>query len=286
MKIAVSTETTLDLTTELIEKYDIKTIPFEITLGDRNFYDGEVSTEEMFEFVDKNGILPKTAAVNSARFTEYFEGLLKEYDAVIHICLSSGISCTHQNAVIAAKELKNCYVIDSKSLSTGIALLAIAARTLADKGLDAKTVYEKVSERAEHLQVSFVVERLDYLYKGGRCSSLELLGANLLKIRPRIIVKNDDGKMISDKKYRGKMEQVVEKYCNDTLIEFNNHDTSIAFITYTTATEEMLEAARTALDNAGFTTVFETRAGGTIASHCGAHTLGILYFNDGGTTLE
>lgn len=286
MKIAVSTETTLDLSKELIEKYDIKTIPFEITLGDKNFYDGEVTTEEMFEFVDKNGILPKTAAVNSARFTEYFEGLLKEYDAVIHICLSSGISCTHQNAVIAAKELKNCYVVDSKSLSTGIALLAIAARTLADKGLDAKTIYEKVSERAEHLQVSFVVERLDYLYKGGRCSSLELLGANLLKIRPRIIVKNDDGKMVSDKKYRGKMGQVVEKYCNDTLIEFNNLDKSIAFITYTTATEEMLNAARTALDNAGFTTVFETRAGGTIASHCGAHTLGILYFNDGGTTLE
>ena len=286
MKIAISAESTADLSKELIEKYEVSILPYEITLGDKTFYDGELTTQEMFDYVDKTGVLPKTTAINSFRYTEYFEDLLKTHDAVIHISLSSGITSSTQNAINAASEIKNCYVIDSKSLSSGIALLVIYAKVLADKGLDPKTIYEKVSARVPYVQASFIVERLDYLHKGGRCSSVALLGANLLKIRPRIVVKNDDGKMISDKKYRGKMGQVIEKYCNETLVEFGNHDTSIAFVTYTTATEEMITAAKTALDNAGFTTVIECKAGGTIASHCGANTLGILFFNDGGTTLE
>jgi len=141
---------------------------------------------------------------------------------------------------------------------------------------------KKVQARADKLQVSFVLERLDYLYKGGRCSSLQLLGANLLKIRPRIVLK--DGKMISDKKFRGSMGGVVAKYCAETLKDFNTPDLKRAFITYTTATPEMADAARKACEAAGFKEILETRAGGTIASHCGANTLGILYFNDGGET--
>lgn len=284
MKIAISTESTLDLPKELIEKYEISILPYEIVLDGKNFLDGELSTQEMFDYVDRTGVLPKTTAINEYRYKEYFESLLNGHDAVVHICLSSGITSSTQNAINAANGLKNCYVVDSKSLSTGIALLAIYARKLSETE-DAKTVYEKVSARVPHVQASFVIERLDYLYKGGRCSSLALFGANLLKIRPRIIVKNDDGKMVSDKKYRGKMEQVVEKYCADTLTEFGTPDTSIGFVTYTTATEGMAEAAKAALRSAGFTTIYETRAGGTIASHCGANTLGILYFNDGGKTL-
>ena len=231
MKIAISTESTSDMTKEMLEEYDVHILPYEILLGDKTFYDGELTTQEMFDYVDKTGTLPKTSAINEFRYTEYFEELKKDYDGVVHISLSSGITSSTNNAINAAKKVKNCYVVDSKSLSTGIALLAIYARKLADKGYDAKKIYEAVSERVPRLQVSFVVERLDYLYKGGRCSSLALLGANLLKIRPRIIVKNDDGKMVSDKKYRGKMEQVVEKYCADTLAEFNNPDKSIGFVT-------------------------------------------------------
>ena len=285
MKIAISTESTSDVTKEMLEKYDVHILPYEILLGDKTFYDGELTTQEMFDYVDKTGTLPKTSAINEFRYTEYFEELKKDYDGVVHISLSSGITSSTNNAINAAKKVKNCYVVDSKSLSTGIALLAIYARKLADKGYDAKKIYEAVSERVPRLQVSFVVERLDYLYKGGRCSSLALLGANLLKIRPRIIVKNDDGKMVSDKKYRGKMEQVVEKYCADTLAEFNNPDKSVGFVTYTTATEGMAEAAKKAMRDAGFEQIYETKAGGTIASHCGANTLGILYINDGGREI-
>ncbi len=279
MKIAVSVESTNDLSKELLEKYDIKVIAYTITLGDMTFKDGEHTTAEMFEYVDKYNTLPKTTALNEYEYTEFFKGMLESYDAVVHICLSSGITSSCGNAERASKNVDNVFVVDSKSLSTGIGLLAMYARELAEEGFSAAEIAEKAQARAEKLQVSFVLERLDYLYKGGRCSSLQLLGANLLKIRPRIILK--DGKMISDKKFRGGMGGVVAKYCAETLKDFNTPDLKRAFITYTTATPEMVEAARKALSATGFKEIYETRAGGTIASHCGANTLGILYFNDG-----
>ncbi len=278
MKIAVSVESTNDLSKELLEKYDIKVIPYQITLGDETFSDGKYSAEQMFEIVDKINALPKTTALNEFEYTEFFENLRKDYDAVIHVCLSSGLSSSCNNAIRAGKNVDNVYVIDSLSLSTGIGLLAINARELAEQGKDAKEIAEILEKRLQKLQVSFVIERLDYLYKGGRCNSLQLLGANLLKLRPRIVVK--DGKMGSDKKYRGRMENVVSSYCADVLNEFNTPDLTRVFITYTTATEGMVAEARKACENAGFKEILETRAGGTIASHCGANTLGILYFND------
>ena len=279
MKIAVSVESTNDLSKELLKEYDVKVIPFEIVLGDEVFRDGEKTTEEMFEYVDKTGVLPKTNALNEFEYTEYFEGLKKDYDAVIHIVLSSGISSTINNARKAAENVKDVYIVDSKSLSTGIGLLAMYARELANAGEEPSVIAEKVQKRTEHLQVSFVVERMDYLYKGGRCNGFQLLGANILKIRPRIVLK--DGKMTSDKKYRGDMNMVIEKYCQDILNEFNTPDLDKVFITYTSATPEMDEIAKKICKQAGFKNIYQTFAGGTIASHCGAHTLGILYFNDG-----
>lgn len=279
MKIAISVESTNDLSKELLKKYDISVIPYNIVLGDKEFKDGDLSTEEMFEYVDKYNTLPKTNAINEYTYAEYFEELKKKYDAVVHIALSSGITSSCGNAFRAAKNVENTYAVDSMSLSTGIGLLAMYARELADAGVEPSEIAKKVQDRAGKLQASFVVERLDYLHKGGRCSSVALLGANILKIRPRIILK--EGKMISDKKYRGQMGSVISKYCTETLAEFSTPELDKAFITYTTATEDMLSAARTALKSAGFKNIYETRAGGTIASHCGANTLGILYFNDG-----
>lgn len=279
MRIAVSVESTNDLSKELLEQYDIKVIPYQIVLGDKSFKDGELSTKDLFAYVDENGVLPKTNAINEFEYTEYFESLKKDYDAVVHICLSSGLSSSCSNAMRAAQNLKNVYAIDSLSLSTGIGLLAIYARELVNKGYLADDVAKMVEKRVDKLQVSFVIERLDYLYKGGRCNALSLFGANLLKIRPRIVVKN--GKMGSDKKYRGTMGKVVGKYCLDVLEEFNTPDLDKVFITYTTATPEMVEAARQALTDIGFKNIYETHAGCTIASHCGGNTLGILYFNDG-----
>ena len=279
MKIAISTESTLDLSKELQEKYDISVIPFTVILGDKSGFDGDITPEEIFAYVDETGVLPKTAAVNEFQFDKHFKKLLKSYDAIIHISLSSGISSACQNAVIAANELKNVYVIDSQSLSTGIALLAIYARQLADKGLEPEEIVEKVTARVPFVQASFVINSLNYLYKGGRCSGLVRFSAALFRIKPQILVK--DGKMAPYKKYTGRNEKAVASYCSDTLDEFNNPDLSIAFVTHSHATPEMVEIAKEALKKRGFKLIYETVAQATITSHCGPKTLGILYINDG-----
>lgn len=277
MKIAITAESTIDLPNELLEKYDIKTMPFTVILGDNEYKDGEITSSDIFKFVEENKILPKTSAINEIQYTEFFEEILKDYDAVVHFCLSSGISSACRNAKLAESNLKNVHVVDTKSLSTGIALLAIYARELANEGKTAEEIKELCESRTKDVQASFVVKKLDYLHKGGRCSSVALLGANLLSIRPEIVL--SDGKMISAKKYMGKMEKVIEKYCKDVLAENPNPDKKYAFVTYTTASEEMVNIAKTALVQAGFETIYETTAGATITSHCGENTLGILFLN-------
>ncbi len=278
MRIAVSVESTNDLSKELLAKYDVKVIPYTIILGDEVFKDGDYTVEQLFNMVDTNGVLPKTTAINEFEYGEFFEEMRKSYDAVIHIALSSGISSTCSNAIRAASNIDGVYVVDSKSLSAGIGLLAIYARELAESGLKPREIYEKVCARVDKLQVSFVVDRLDYLHKGGRCSSVALLGANILKIHPRIALK--DGKMEMDKKYRGSMGMVITKYCQDLLVDFPNPDLDKVFIAYTTATSEMLNAAHDACKKAGFINIYEARTGGTVASHCGENTMGVFYFND------
>lgn len=283
MKIAISAETTVDMTPDLIEKYKVNIIPFTVILGDREVFDGEISTEEIFDYVNKTKILPKTSAINSAQYEEHFAKLKKDYDAIVHISLSSKISSSCQNAINASKEFENVYVVDSLSLSTGIALLVMYASKLADKGYDAKTIYDKVLERVPYVQTSFELQRLDYLFKGGRCSSLAYFGANLLKLCPEIVMK--EGKMVAGRKYRGSFEKVVTSYCKNVLDEHNNPDLENAFVTYTTATEEAKQIAVNALKERGFKNIYVTRAGGTITSHCGERTLGILYINDGGKQI-
>ena len=277
MKIAITAESTIDLPRELLEKYDIKTMPFSVILGDNEYKDGEITSADIFKFVEENKILPKTSAINQAQYSEFFESVLKDYDAVVHFCLSSQISSACSNAKLAASEMKNVYVVDTKSLSTGIALLAIHGRELALSGKSAEEIAKLCEERTKDVQASLVVKKLDYLHKGGRCSSIALLGANLLSIRPEIVL--SDGKMISAKKYLGKMEKVIEKYCKDVLAENQNPDTKYAFVTYTTASKEMVSIAKSALQTAGFETIYETTAGATITSHCGENTLGILFLN-------
>ena len=280
MKICISAESTIDLPKEVLDEFGIKTVPFTITLGEKMGLDGVTTPEEIFEYVDKTGVLPKTSAVNYAQYNEFFSGLLKEYDEVIHFSLSSDLSVAYQNAVTAAEELGHVHVIDSKSLSTGIALLAIYASKLVKDGLKVDEVIEKVSERIPNDQASFVLATVEYLFKGGRCSSLARLGALLFRIRPQIIVAN--GKMGPGKRYNGKQLACVEQYCADTLEQFNNPDLEIGFVTHSGATPDMVDAAVKAMKDRGFKRVIVTTAGATISSHCGPKCLGILYINDGG----
>jgi len=277
MKIAISAESTVDLSKELLDNYNISTIPFNILLGEKLGVDGEISAPEIFDYVKKSGELPKTSAINEEQYYEYFHELLKNHDAIIHFTLSSELSCACDNAKKAGKRLENVFVVDSQSLSTGIALLAIYARKLAENGISPEEIAQRCELRVPFVQASFVLEKLNFLYKGGRCNSLQLLGANLLKLRPQIVVKN--GKMQSGKKYRGNFLKCVSNYCDDILEEFNNPDLELAFVTYSSATDDAIDLAINKLKEKGFSNIFCTKASSTISSHCGENCLGILYIN-------
>ena len=280
MKIAISAESTLDLSKELIKQYDVHVIPFTVLLGENAYFDGDITSQDIFDFVDKTKKLPRTTAINQYQYHEYFSSILDQgYDAIIHFSLSSGISAACSQAMEAAKRMDNVYVIDSKSLSTGIALEVIYAAKLVKRGLKPQEIVEKVSARIPYVQASFVIHTLEYLHKGGRCSGLARISAALLRIKPQIIV--SDGKMAPAKKYFGRKSQVVAAYCRDTLEQFANPDLSVAFVTHTLATPEMVSAAIEALRKRGFKTIYETKAGATITSHCGPMTIGIWFINDG-----
>lgn len=281
MKIAISAESTVDLTKELLEQFDIHTVPFSVILGAESKYDGELSNQDLFNYVKETNQLPKTSAVNQFQYEEHFKALLDKYDAVIHFTLSSEMSSAYRNAILAAGEFNDkVFVIDSRSLSTGIALLAICARKLANQGLAPTDIVSQVKAKVNNVQASFVLHSLDYLYKGGRCSKLAMFGANLFHICPQIVV--SEGKMDAGKKFRGNYTSVIDQYVDQTLEEFNNPDLDMVFITYSSLEDEagILNTIKEKLINKGFKNIYITTAGGTIASHCGPGTIGILYFNN------
>lgn len=280
MRILISTESTVDLTKEIIEQNGIKVIPFTVLLGEEAGYDGDITPDMIFKYVDETGVLPRTSAINEFTYTTYFEQWSTEYDAVIHFSLSSCLSSSYSNAVNAAKNFKNIHVIDSKSLSTGIALQVLYAVKLVKEGKTPSEIIELIEERKSYVQASFVVNTLSYLHKGGRCSgTTRFLGA-ILRIKPQIIV-TPEGKMEAAKKFIGRGVPVVKAYCEEVLETFTNPDKSIVFLTHSHATPEMVDAARKVLEEHGFRNIVETTAGSTITSHCGPKTLGILFYNDG-----
>ncbi len=277
MNIAITSESTIDIPQELLDKYNIKTVPFTICFGDKTKLDGTFNQDELFEYYAKTKTLPKTSAVNEFQFKELFESLAPSYDAVLHLASSSGVSCACENAIAASKYFDNVYVIDTQTLCTGIALLAIYARELADKGLDIKEIVNLVEARKHTVQLSFILENLYYLYKGGRCSILQMLGANLLKIKPQIIMK--DGKATSNHKYRGTMVKCFENYISDVFKDHPNPDLSYAFVSYTKYNEELINIAKKRLKERGFKTIYTARANSTICTHCGDTAVGILYLD-------
>ncbi len=279
MKIQITADSTIDLSQELLDKYKIKTIGLSINLGGKEYIDGEnISAKEIFEFIKKTNTLPKTGAVNVERYKEFFEKNLDKDTAIIHFTISSEMSSCYNFAQIASESFENVYVIDSRYLSTGIALLAIYARRLADENLSVKEIVDKVQALANDnkVQCSFILDNLKLLYKGGRCSAVQMFGANLLRIKVCIGV--HDGKMGVDRKYKGKFENAIGEYIKDCLNLYPNYDTHCCFITYTTASQEILDNAKSAvIQNSNFENIYFTNAGGTISSHCGENTIGILY---------
>ena len=277
-KIRITCDSTCDLTQELYQKYADEVVALCVTLGEDLKRDGvDISAFDIFEYVAKTGVLPKTSAISIGEYEEVFRKYVDDGDEVIHINISSELSACHQNARLAAEEVGNVYVIDSKNLSTGSGHLVMRAKELAEEGLSASEIAEKLNEIKEKLDVSFVLQTLDYLQKGGRCSSVVAFGANLLKLRPEIVVEN--GKMDVARKYRGSAEKSILDYVRGRLEGRDDIDTSRIFITHSHAPAEIVEKVRElVMELHPFEEVIETVAGCTITSHCGKDCLGVLFF--------
>lgn len=279
MKIVVTTDSTSDLSIEEQKKHGIFVIPLIVNLDEEEYYDGiNLTIEEIFAFVEKTGVLPKTAARSAQNYVEFFKEIKEKTNAdkIIHISLSAELSCSHFNAKTASEELDFVEVINSKSLSSGCGVLALSVSDKVKENKSFEQILKEINEEVEKIQASFIISNLKYLHKGGRCSAITAFGANVLQIKPKIALKN--GKMDVEKKYIGKMEQAVLKYV-DELLKENNPNLKRAFVTYTTLNEALNEKIIKKLKEKGFEEVITNFAGATIASHCGKNTLGVLFIN-------
>ena len=278
MKIKISADSTCDLSRELAEKYDIAITPLYVTKNDLSFRDGiDITPEQIFEEAERTGELYKTAAVNITDYTGHFSHWLESYDAVIHFNIGSDFSVCHQNACIAAEEFDNVYIINSENLTVGTGILAIEAAEMAGNGASPADIVEQISEMITKVDVSFVLDKLKYLYMGGRCSGVAALGANLLNLKPCIEVRG--GKMAVGKKYRGNLDKVAYTYAQNRLASPADIDRRRVFIVYTRGTDEaVISAVRRAVSEAGeFDEVLECFAGCVISSHCGPNTIGVIF---------
>lgn len=275
--VKITADTVCDLSEEMKRRYDIDTIPLYVTKGNDTLRDGiEITQSEVFAHYRSTGKLCSTSAVNIADFSRFFEQQLKEHDEMIIITISSEFSSCYQNACIAAEDFEGVYVVDSRNLSTGEGLVAIAAAKLAQQGLSAAEIVTRLhSDVIPKIDASFFVANVEYLHKGGRCSSIAALGANLLKLRPCIDV--IDGKMKVTKKYRGAMDKCIKEYVSDRLKQVEAYDSELIFITHTTKPEMTAIAAEAIKSNGSFSEIAVTDAGCTVACHCGEDTLGILF---------
>lgn len=278
--VAVIADTTCDLSMELKEKYQIKTFPLHIHLGDKEYSDGiDISPDDIYRWSDENKATPKTSAVSPVEAEDVLKEALAEAESVVCFCISDQMSSTGNVVRLAAQELEvedKVFVIDSKSLSTGIGLQIIEAAVLAEQGMAAKDIVAYIETIRPRVRASFVVDTLTYLHRGGRCSGLAALAGGALKLHPLISVV--DGAMVPGKKYRGKMSRVIIEYVKDMEEDLKNAKADRIFITHSGCEEEVIETVKAELAALGyFKEILVTRAGSVITSHCGPGTLGVLY---------
>lgn len=275
-KIIITADSTCDLSDELIEKYNIKISPLYVVIDSKSYKDRvDVTPDDIYNYFDTKGEVAKTSAVSVNDYTEFFGNLVEQGYTVIHFNISLGFSSCYQNAMIAANSFENVYPIDSKNLSTGIGLLALKAAELVNSGVSSKEIISIINDTVDKVEASFVINTLTYLHKGGRCSTIAKLGANLLKLKPTIEVKN--GLMTVGKKFRGTFLPCIEEYVHTRLKDRDDIDKSRIFITHSTCDDEVLDKVHQIVSEYGFTEILDTTAGCTITSHCGPSTLGILF---------
>lgn len=278
--IAITTDSTCDLPQRLIDENDITVVPLTVLLGDTVYRDGvDIKPDDVYSFVEKTGKLPKTSAVTPAEYFEVFKQLTDDGKKVVHIGFSSGLSSSFQNACVAASELDNVFCVDSKTLCAAQGLLVLKACDYRAKGMDAKKIADRVTKLVPKVSATFVLDGLEYLHKGGRCSSVARFGANVLGIKPSIAVDNQTGKLEVSKKYRGKIELVYKQYIADRMNEIKRIQPDRVVIAESGGVSpQTIAFAKGVIEGKDkFNQVIVADAGCTISSHCGPKTFAIFY---------
>ncbi|NLM20754.1 MAG: DegV family protein [Peptococcaceae bacterium] len=276
--IKITADSTCDLSPAILSELNISLMPLIILVEDQEFRDGvDITPADIFRYVDEDKKTCKTAAVNHYEYERFFAKFSPQFSAVIHVCIGSRFSSCYQNASLAAQSFSNVYVVDSSNLSSGSGHLVLDAALMAKDNMEVPEILSKLTESTPKVDASFVIDRLEYLHKGGRCSGLEALGAKLLNIKPSIEVIN--GQMKVGKKYRGSFERCLENYVKDKLSDRQQDiDYSRIFITHSPCNPATVQKVKEAIQRYGdFKEIIETDAGCTISSHCGPNTLGILF---------
>ena len=277
-KIILTSDSTSDLSLELKEKVNLHVVPIIVNIEVKEHKDGvDIDSDYIYDSVARTGILPKTAALSIGEFTEFFNSVREsEDDIILHFSISSGFSSSYQNSVLAASDMKNVYAFDSFNLSTGIGLQILEADRLIKEGLDIEDIIMRLQDYKERIDASFIIDKLDYLQKGGRCSAVTGLVANLLHLKPCIEVV--DGKMGVGKKYRGTFEMSLKKYIQDQFEDINSIDLENVFVTHAGCDESIVNmCVEKVKELAPVKNLHITRAGCTVSSHCGRNTLGVLF---------
>lgn len=277
MNIKITTDSTADLSCDIIKKFDISIVPLQVLIGNKSHKDGiQVNSDNIFEIIERENSIASTCAVNVLEYENFFKEYSKNVDKLIHFSLGSKVSSCFQNARIAAENFKNVHVIDTNSLSTGQGILVYIAAKMAKNNYSFEEIIKKINALKEKVDISFVIDTLEFLKRGGRCSSLANFGANLLKIKPSIQMEN--GTLKTSKKYRGKLENCVELYIKDKLENNKDIDFNTVFLTHSKCDDNLITLAKDEIKKyANFKEIIETKAGSTISSHCGPNCLGIIF---------
>ena len=273
-KVIISTDSPADIPAALREKYGIEVCPLHVIINGDDRLDGvNITPDEIFDNYKQTKSLPSTSAIPVGEYTDIFAALTADGSSVVHISLSSGVSSSHRNAVIAAEEFENVYVVDSLHLTTAITLLIVKAAHMAESGMSAEEIAKELEVLREKVDTSFVLDNLEFLAKGGRCSAVAALGANILGIRPSLEMR--EGKLGICKKYRGKIDKVQLQYLTERIEALGDVDDEVGFLIHTNVDAAQAKALVEAVKATGrFKKVIEAEAGCTITAHCGPNCVG------------
>jgi len=276
--IKLFSDSTCDLSIDILDKYDISIIPLYVVFNEKSFKDGvNITTKELYNKVDELNTLPKTSAPSPKDFYDAFKPFVERGEDIIYIGLSSELSSTIQNAKLAAEEFEdtNIHIIDSKNLSAGIGLLLLKANDLIHLGMSSDQIVDEINNTTPMIRTSFIVDTFDFLYKGGRCNSIQSLVGGFFKVKP--IIKVSEGKIILGQKPRGKKKKALDLVLNHIFKNKDNIDLNRIIIGESISLEDSLYLKNKLEKNNLFKEIILIEAGCVISSHCGKNTTGIYY---------